>query len=98
MNSELNHCPGLESNQHDPKVTSPSSYTALQDKCNSNRNLSKLQNQGGPKKVLSKPENGLNEPPYPHTDLSQIVTVWPDLPEHIKAAIKAMIQSHEGKA
>ena len=28
------------------------------------------------------------------TDLVQIVTVWFDLPEHIKAAIKALVQTH----
>ena len=27
-------------------------------------------------------------------DLVEIVTVWPELPEHIKAAIKALVQTH----
>ena len=28
------------------------------------------------------------------TDLEQIVTVWPSLPEHIKSAIKALVNTH----
>jgi hypothetical protein len=27
-------------------------------------------------------------------DLVEIVAVWPQLPEHIKAAIKALVQTH----
>jgi hypothetical protein len=29
--------------------------------------------------------------------LAEIVAVWPELPEHIKEAIKALIQAHKGE-
>jgi hypothetical protein len=31
------------------------------------------------------------------TDLAEIVAVWPELSEHIKAAIKALIQIHKAE-
>jgi len=31
------------------------------------------------------------------SDLVEIVAVWPKLPEHIKAAIKTLVEAHKGK-
>jgi len=28
------------------------------------------------------------------SDIAEIVTIWPELPEHIRQAIKALVQSH----
>ena len=30
-------------------------------------------------------------------DLTEIVAVWSELPEHIKAAIKTLVEAHKGK-
>lgn len=49
----------------------------------------KQRNLPADKKIL--PESYISDP-----DLAKIVKIWPVLPEHIKTAIKALVQAHEG--
>ena len=41
------------------------------------------------------PKTGENQTENLSPDLAEIVTVWPQLPEHIKQAIKALIKTVE---
>jgi len=43
------------------------------------------------KKFQKTAENQLQNMP---TELAEIVAVWPELPEYIKVAIKALVQTH----
>ncbi len=63
-----------------------------------NKDLANSKTQVDRKTDSRNSENVPNQAQELPPDLAEIVAIWPDLPEHIKAAIKAMIQSHEGKA
>jgi hypothetical protein len=39
------------------------------------------------------PKTGQNEPPELPEDLARIIAAWPDLSEHIKAAVLALIET-----
>jgi hypothetical protein len=41
-------------------------------------------------------ESEIDTPELP-ADLANIVAAWPSLPEHIKAAIKALIQTNQAE-
>ena len=42
-------------------------------------------------------KTGQNDPVELPSDLTEIVRLWPELPEHIKAAIKALIQTYKAE-
>jgi len=44
--------------------------------------------------LQTNPENHLKSADNLPDDLADIVTAWPELPEHIKAAIKALLHTH----
>jgi hypothetical protein len=40
------------------------------------------------------PESGQTCPAPLPPDVAEIVTVWPKLPEHVRAAIRTLVQAH----
>ena len=46
------------------------------------------------KKSKTTPNQAFLDPAELPPDLMKIVTLWPELPIHIKAAIKALVQTH----
>jgi len=43
-------------------------------------------------------KTGQHRPQELPSDLAEIVAVWPELPEHIKAAINALVQTHSNQS
>ena len=69
-------------------------------RCSKNANLDEAKTcetskeQLTPQLILKSPKEGRIGTTELPQDLVEIIQFWPNLPEHIKAAIKALVQSH----
>jgi len=70
---------------------SPKGFEPLNENQQTADNKTLTENQNP---VLS---TGLDKILQKYPELAQLVEVWPKLPEHIKAAIKTLVEAHKGK-
>ena len=64
------------------------------DKATNNKDLPQAGSGAYKPAYKQNPKTGQNEPVELPSDLAEIVAVWPELPEHIQAAIKALVGTH----
>jgi len=78
-------------------------YDGLANRCTENTNAEKTktckttETQLTPQLTPNSQKQGKIDTSELPSDLAEIVTIWPELPEHIKAAIKALIQTHKAE-
>jgi hypothetical protein len=79
-------------------------HNGFQDRCTENTSLDKTKTCESIKEQLTpqltpksqkQPKNTTTETQQLPADLAEIFRLWPELPEHIKAAIKALVQTHK---
>ena len=91
-------CPELDSNQHEPKLTSPSSYDEANHKSTDNNNVRESPQGMVPKTVPRTRENAPNDAAEPPADLGEVVWTWPQLPPAVRSAILTLVRASAEKA
>ena len=64
------------------------------DKPTDNKDLPQAESGAYKPAYKENPKTGQNQGETPPDDLAKVVAVWPELPEHIKAAVKALVSSY----
>ena len=93
---QMPHCPGLESNQHDPKVTSPSSYNETEGKPKNAKEIEKP-SEGGVPNMVSEKRESLQRLICICLEGAEILDAWPQLPKPTRSAILAIVRAAVGK-
>jgi hypothetical protein len=79
-----------------PTVGFGPTTAGLQNRCSENTSPDKTETYEDPKTQLtpeSRKQGGIDTQNLP-VDLAEIVAVWPKLPEHIRQAIKVLVESY----
>jgi hypothetical protein len=92
------HCSRQETTNDDSKRQNPgNAQEYAPGTCPINCDSKRHETTGDDDSLAQNPPTSAQISPTFSDDLQRVIESWPDLPDHIKAAVLAMIESHEGR-